>query len=80
MTQFTYAVTIDFLNKGVNEEAEILLDADDFESAQKEALQLCIDANGIFNRKKSDLSFFGLKSVELIDDTRWIPYRREVDE
>lgn len=70
MNQLTYAVTIDFLNDGITEEAAMTLKADDFESAQIEAYKLCAEANRICTREKSQLSFFGLKSVEIIDDFR----------
>lgn len=64
----TYAATIDFLHQGVLEETQITLKADDLESAQSQALRLCIEANRVCDLAKSDYSFFGLVNAEIIDD------------
>lgn len=70
MNQLTYVVTVDFLNNGITEEAALTLKADDYDSARIEAFKLCAEANRICTREKSQLSFFGLKSVKMIDDFR----------
>lgn len=68
MTKLTYAATIDFLHQGVLKETQITLEADDLESAQLEALSLCIEANRVCGVAKSDYSFFGLVDAVIVDN------------